>query len=87
MPETEFLTEVGTRIRKIRISKKITETKLALLCDMDLSSMSRIETGKTNITLITLQKISTALNVPVAHLLRDEEPAALKPEAVTNKSF
>ena len=82
MPETEFLTEVGTRIRKIRTSQKITETKLASLCDIDLSSMSRIETGKTNITLITLQKISSALNVPVAYLLRDEEPAPLKTEVV-----
>lgn len=40
----------------------ITQNELAELCDMDRSQISRIITGKQNITLSTLAKLEVALS-------------------------
>jgi transcriptional regulator with XRE-family HTH domain len=59
---------LGARIRQIRLEKKITQHQLARLCNFEKASMSRIESGKTNVTVITLQKICKALAVDIAEV-------------------
>jgi len=71
MSDLQLLAEVGSKIKKIRTEKKLSQNDLAILCNFEKASMSRIEAGKTNITLLTLQKISDALKVRVADLLTD----------------
>jgi len=71
MTEAEFLLSLGKRIKRIRTQKNITQFKLAALCDFEKASMSRIESGKTNTTILTLLKISHALEVPVCELFTD----------------
>ena len=66
MPEAQFLLLIGQNIKKIRSRKNITQFKLAALCDFEKASMSRIESGKTNTTVLTLRKISQALDVPIS---------------------
>jgi transcriptional regulator with XRE-family HTH domain len=63
MTELEFLSVIGTRIKAIRAEKKLSQVKLAELCDFEKASMSRIESGQTNVTVLTLRKISKALGV------------------------
>lgn len=41
----------------------ISQEKLAEMADMEIPYLSNIETGKANITLKTLYKIATALDV------------------------
>jgi transcriptional regulator with XRE-family HTH domain len=48
----------------------MTQQELAFLCNFEKSNMSRIEKGKTNPTILTLQKISKALKVPLEDLLK-----------------
>ena len=70
MSENEFLVQLGQRIKKIR-EKNMTQLKLAAICDFEKASMSRIESGQTNTTILTLKKISQALGVDVHELLKD----------------
>jgi len=71
MTDPSFLANLGSRIKKIRMEKNVSQFQLASLCDFEKASMSRIESGKTNTTILTLQKISKALNVHVSELLKE----------------
>ncbi len=69
MEDLQLLIEVGAKIKKVRIGKKLSQNELAILCKFEKASMSRIEAGKTNVTLLTLYKISRALDVSIADLV------------------
>ena len=71
MSEQEVLKSLGTRIKKIRQEKNMSQQDLAMACDFEIASMSRIESGKANPTINTLNKISIALNVHISLLLID----------------
>jgi transcriptional regulator with XRE-family HTH domain len=71
MNETQFLVKLGTRIKELRNNKKITQQDLAILCDFEKASMSRIESGRTNTTILTLLKISKVLEVPLRDFFID----------------
>jgi transcriptional regulator with XRE-family HTH domain len=71
MTENDFLFQLGTRIRRIRAKKNMSQFQLASLCDFEKASMSRIESGKTNTTILTLRKISKALGVEIHELFTD----------------
>ena len=63
MSDPKFLASLGARIKEIRVKKNMTQNDLAIHCNFDKASMSRIESGKTNITVLTLRKIGKALDV------------------------
>ena len=65
MTETEFLVRLGARIKELRLKKNISQKDLAMECNFEKASMSRIESGKTNITILTLYKIINALGADV----------------------
>ena len=69
MKDLQFLTELGARIKKIRVEKNITQYQLAINCEFEKASMSRIESGQINITILTLLRISIALDVSMADLV------------------
>lgn len=47
----------------------MTQIQVADLCDFEKTTVSRIEVGKTNITIKNLYKISKALGVPMKELV------------------
>ena len=69
MNDPKFLSLLGARIRTLRMSKEMTQNELANQCEFEKASMSRIEGGKTNITILTLRKISRALDIDIAEFL------------------
>ena len=71
MAERKLLIKLGEKIKAIRISKNMTQNELAMECDFEKASLSRIESGKSNPTIRTLYKISTALQTPIADLFLD----------------
>jgi transcriptional regulator with XRE-family HTH domain len=71
MNDSQFLQEIGARIKKLRTEKNMSQNELAMLCDFEKASMSRIESGQTNTTILTLRKIGHALGVHVCELLQD----------------
>lgn len=55
--------KIGQAIRVCRTEQKITQEKLALLCNIDRSYLGRIERGEVNITVYKLYEIAYILEV------------------------
>jgi transcriptional regulator with XRE-family HTH domain len=70
--EKEFLFRLGARIRSMRMKKAITQTELANKCGFDKANMSKIESGNSNLTALTMYKISAALEIAADQLFRTE---------------
>lgn len=71
MDYEQIILKIATRIRTLRISKNMTIQELAYRCDMERSNMSRIETGKINLTVKTLCKICNALEITLFDLVNE----------------
>lgn len=71
MLDEQYLEYLGNRIRAKRKEKKMSQDTLAALCNIEKANLSRIETGKTNTTILTLRKISKALSSELHELFRD----------------
>ena len=66
--DKEYLINLGKRIKYIRLQKKISQTEIAYRCGFDKSNYNTIESGKRNPTIISLIKISKALNISIKEL-------------------
>ncbi|TRX12509.1 helix-turn-helix domain-containing protein [Flavobacterium gawalongense] len=62
--------KVGKRIQEIRIEKNLSQQDLAAKCNFEKSNMSRLEAGRANATLSTLEIVSKALEVDVIELFK-----------------
>ena len=74
MDDKSELKEIGQRIRKIRLSKGMTQNDLAFNAHISPSNVSDIELGKSNIWLTTFVKIVEALQVSADVILRSDVP-------------
>ncbi|MCT3899748.1 helix-turn-helix domain-containing protein [Elizabethkingia miricola] len=70
MEKSEILIQVGKRIKELRIQKGISQVDLVarMYGNIDPTNISRIEAGRTNPTLLTLQRIANALEVNISEL-------------------
>ena len=71
MSDPKFLAALGARIKELRLKKHLTQNELAIMCNFEKASMSRIESGQSNVTVFTLKKISKALDVPLTEFFED----------------
>ena len=71
METNEILKELGRNIKNIREEKGMTQQELASLCDFETSNMSRIEAGRSNFTVGTLNKIATSLGIKIKDLFKN----------------
>ncbi|GAB2840732.1 helix-turn-helix domain-containing protein [Ferruginibacter profundus] len=71
MGEHKVLVKLGERIKTIRVSKNMTQNQLAMECDFEKASLSRIESGKSNPTIRTLYKLSKALEISLEDFFKD----------------
>lgn len=55
--------QIGERIKKIRIEKKLTQEQLAWEANVDRTYMNHVENGRKNISVRSLEKIIKALGV------------------------
>lgn len=62
--------KLGQNIKKIRISKGMSQGDICRALDMDRSYMSAIENGKKNITIQQLERLAQALDIAVDKLLK-----------------
>ncbi|MES2432066.1 MAG: helix-turn-helix transcriptional regulator [Bacteroidota bacterium] len=67
--DKELLNDIGQRIKSIRIRKRMTQNALALNCDMDKSTISKIESGRVNLSYLTLWRLSKCLEVDLGEIL------------------
>lgn len=61
---------ISNKIRELRKEKQMTVQELAYRRDMERSNMSRIESGRTNLTVKTMCIICNALNVNLRDIIR-----------------
>ena len=66
----EEIAYISSRIRELRKEKKRTVQELAYRCDMGRSNLSRIEAGRTNLTIRTICIICNALEVGLRDVIR-----------------
>ena len=60
-----FTLHLGTHLRKIRKQKGISLAELGLRGDFDKHALSKIENGKKEITVYSLQKICISLEISI----------------------
>ena len=60
-------------VKKVRLKNKLTQEKLAQKSGLTVQVISRIERGVGNPWIITLLKISSALNVSISRLTKFKE--------------
>ena len=70
----ELLEKFGLHVRAIRIEKQMTMEELAFACEVEYSQISRIERGKTNTTLTTLDALAKGLEMTMEELLHQFNP-------------
>src|SRR5215207_8719356 len=56
------------RIRQLRKAKGLSQAKLAVMADMDPATLNRLEQGKGNPNIRTLERVAEALGVEVSDL-------------------
>jgi transcriptional regulator with XRE-family HTH domain len=64
------LIALGMTIRQIRLKKGYSQESVALASDLDRSYFGGIERGEHNVAVINLEKIATALEVPIKDLFK-----------------
>ncbi len=68
MQQNEFQLKLGKHIAKLRKQRKISQVDFAYMLDKEKQNLNRIEKGKTNPTVWTLQQIAKLLEVPIQKL-------------------
>jgi transcriptional regulator with XRE-family HTH domain len=68
--ENEFLKKLGGKIRAARHEKKMSLNQLSAQFGLEKSSISKLENGKSNSTVLTLWGLSEALNVPIENFFK-----------------
>lgn len=57
--------QLGKKIKNFRLEKRLSQEKLAELCDLSTSYISYIETGKRKINFAQLEKIAQILELTI----------------------
>lgn len=65
----EYIKAFGEHVKKLRAAKEMSREKLSALSDIEVMQIYRIETGKVNTTISTLQALAKALKVPPKKML------------------
>lgn len=63
-----YIKRFGENLRKIRISKKISQEVLAFSSDIPISQVGRIERGEVNTTISSVKVIANALEIDIKDL-------------------
>jgi transcriptional regulator with XRE-family HTH domain len=67
------MVNVGEKIKQFRTTKGLSQKEIALSLGIDQAQYSRIESGKVEPTLSSLDKIAEALGMKLAELLDEEQ--------------
>jgi len=63
------LEKLGQNIRRLRLTKSLSQEQFALIAEMDRSYIGQIERGVRNIAFFNIVKIARALDVTPAQLM------------------
>ena len=63
-----YIKKFGENLKKIRLSKNMSQEVLAYSADIPISQVGRIERGEINTTISTVKVLATSLDVPITQL-------------------
>lgn len=63
--------DIGNRIKQLRAIKKLSQKQVAAEIGVDQGQYSRLESGKVEPTLSSLQKIADVFEISLSELLKD----------------
>lgn len=64
-------TELGKRIRELRVQTGLSQEKFAQKIGMDRTYFASVELGKRNISIVNIEKISNGLDVSLSKLFEN----------------
>jgi len=64
--------KIGERIREMRKEKSLSQEALANIAEVDRTYMTKVETGKRNVTVKILEKIIIALDTDFMTFFNDK---------------
>ena len=67
----EIKTKLGLRIKVLREIASMSQKDLAYSADLDRSYIASVESGKRNVSIVNIEKISSALGVTVKEFFND----------------
>ncbi len=76
----ELTEQLGATIRRLRLSKQVSQENFANLCGLHRTYIGAIERGEKNITVITAKRISTALGLTLTQLFEELESEGIVDE-------
>lgn len=72
MEDNEFLKEFGFQVKLNRLKQRITQAQLGEMVEISEHRISQIENGKCNLTLKTVNRLASALNIKCAKFFNFE---------------
>jgi transcriptional regulator with XRE-family HTH domain len=66
--KSPVLVDFGNRIKMLRLGKGWNQFTFATNCKMEKSSMSKIESGLVNVSLLTMHRMSSCLGITMMAL-------------------
>jgi len=76
--DDRFLQELGERVRAARARGGMTRRDLAVESGVSERYLAHLESGRGNISVLLLQKVATALNLPLGELLSGKDEQAVE---------
>jgi transcriptional regulator with XRE-family HTH domain len=64
--------KVGSRIRELRESLKLSQEGLAFKADVDRTFINHVENGRRNLSIVNLEKIINALEITTQEFFHSE---------------
>lgn len=78
MKKSSIATEIGLLIRQIRTDKGLSQEDLAFNCELHRTYIGSLERGEKVPTILTLEKISNALEISLSELFKKYEKSHSK---------
>jgi len=65
--------KIGQRIKELREASSMSQKDLSYAADLDRSYIASVENGQRNISIVNIEKITTALGVTLKEFFNDGE--------------
>jgi len=65
------LIALGEAIRRVRQEQGMSQEKLALIAEVDRSYVGRVERGDNNVAVLTLKRLTDALEITMTELMME----------------
>jgi len=75
-PESDFLEQLGQRVRTMRALRGMSRKVLAKVSGISERYIAQLESGKGNVSIVLLRRVSSAMGAHLEDLIPTTEPAA-----------